>query len=92
MRNYAVGADMAKCDTKSAFRLLPVHPADFSLLCFAFVGLFYTDGALPMGCLISCVPFECFSSFMEWALRSKTGIEHVVHYLDDFFVMWKEGN
>lgn len=33
------GAEMAKCDIKSAFRLLPVHPEDFDLLGFMFEGV-----------------------------------------------------
>lgn len=84
MRGCGRGAELAKCDIKSAFRLLPVHPADFDLLGFAFDGKFYVDRALPMGCSISCSAFECFSSFLEWALRDRVGHDSTVHYLDDF--------
>lgn len=36
IRACGVGAELAKCDVKSAFRLLPVHPADFELLGLGF--------------------------------------------------------
>ncbi|XP_060111191.1 semaphorin-6A-like [Heteronotia binoei] len=75
---------MAKCDIKSAFRLLPVHPDDFELLGFKFEGKFYTDRALPMGCSVSCAAFERFSSFLEWLLKDRSGRGKIVHYLDDF--------
>ncbi|XP_061470916.1 uncharacterized protein LOC133379514 isoform X1 [Rhineura floridana] len=84
VRHCGVGALMGKCDIKSAFRLLPVHPGDFELLGFAFADKFYVDRALPMGCSISCSVFERFSSFLEWAVRRRSGSPAVVHYLDDF--------
>lgn len=56
------GAELAKCDIKLAFRLLPVHPEDFELLSFCFDGEFYVDRTLPMGCSISCAAFAHFWS------------------------------
>lgn len=38
-----ISAELAKCDIKLAFRLLPVHPDDFELLGHAFEGQFYVD-------------------------------------------------
>lgn len=52
VRDCTVGTEMVKCDIKSAFHLLPVHPDDFELLGFAFQGEFYMDRALPMGCSV----------------------------------------
>lgn len=37
---FGAGAELAKCDIKSAFRLLPVYPNDFQLLRFLFDSLF----------------------------------------------------
>ena len=74
--------ELVKADFKLAFRLLPVHPADFELLGFQFG--FYMDKAMPMGCSVSCAAFECFSSFLEWALKCRVRLSHVIHYLDDF--------
>ena len=54
---------LAKTDVKSAFRLLPVSPADYELLGFSFGGMFYYDKCLPMGCSIPCSMFEKFSTF-----------------------------
>lgn len=78
------GTFIAKVDIKSAFRLIRVHPADFELLGLHMNGSFYIDKCLPFGCAISCKIFEMFSSFLEWLVIAKSGIETVHHYLDDF--------
>ena len=79
------GALMAKCDIKSAFRLLPVSPDDFELLGFKFRGMYYFDKALPMGASVSCYLFETFATFLEFKARRITGSASIMHYLDDFF-------
>ncbi|XP_060127970.1 uncharacterized protein LOC132591759 [Zootoca vivipara] len=86
VRKFGPGALLAKCDIESAFRLLPIHPSDFWLLGFQFEGAFYFDKAMPMGCSVACAAFESFSTFLEWALRFRTGLEGVTHYLDDFLL------
>lgn len=86
------GALMAKCDIKPAFRLLPVHPADFQLLGIQFEGSIFVDKALPMGCSISCALFERFSTFLQWVFSSVTGKDTVTHYLDDFFLVGRPGS
>jgi hypothetical protein len=48
------GCLLAKSDIKSAFRLIPIHPADFELLGFKFEGLDYFDKMLTFGASISC--------------------------------------
>ncbi len=78
------GAWMAKVDVKSAFRLLPVAPADYELLGFSFNGSFYYDKCLPMGCSISCSLFEKFSTFLECKVKLFSGSRFLTHYLDDF--------
>lgn len=67
------GALLAKCESKSAFRLLPIHLLDFNLLVFTFEGAFYYDKALPVGCFVSCSAFEHFGTFLEWCLRTPSG-------------------
>ena len=47
-------AKMAKCDIKSAFRLLRLSPGDFDLMGFKFENQFFFDKCLPMGASISC--------------------------------------
>ncbi|XP_077783928.1 uncharacterized protein LOC144327573 [Podarcis muralis] len=86
IRKFGPAALLAKCDIESAFRLLPVHPEDFWLLGFQFEGKYYFDKAMPMGCSIACAAFESFSTFLEWALKAKTGLDGVTHYLDDFLL------
>lgn len=84
VRHYGQGALMAKADIEAAFRLLPVHPDSFWLLGCCWQGEFYVDQCLPMGCSISCAKFELFSSFLEWVIRDVSGMDSVIHYLDDF--------
>ncbi|XP_077774252.1 integrase/recombinase xerD homolog [Podarcis muralis] len=87
IRKFGKGALLAKCDIESAFRLLPVHPEDFRWLGFKFDGAYFVDKAMPMGCSVACAAFEAFSTFLDWALRFKTGAEGVSHYLDDFILV-----
>ena len=89
IRKYGVEAELAKCDIKSGFRLLPVHPHDFNLLGFQFAGAFYVDRALPMGCSVLCAAFEKFNTFIEWKIRSRMECNSTAHYLDDFLFCGK---
>lgn len=84
VRRYGKGALMAKADVESAFRLLPVHPDSFRLLGCHWNNQFYVDQCLPMGCSVSCALFEQFGSFVEWVVRDVSGMNLVIHYLDDF--------
>lgn len=79
VRGFGRGAFIAKCDIESTFRLLPVHPEDYRWLGFKFQDAYFIDKAMPMGCLIACAAFETFSTFLEWALKFKTGYEGVGH-------------
>ena len=56
--NLGPGAQIARLDIKSAFRLLPIHKSDFELLGFKI-----QDKCLPFGCSVSCAKFEKFSTF-----------------------------
>ena len=78
------GAWLAKTDIKSAFRLLPVAPADYELLGFKFGGLYYYDKCMPMGASIACSMFEKFSTFLEFRVKQVTRSNSITHYLDDF--------
>jgi hypothetical protein len=78
------GALLAKCDIKSAFRLLPIYPGDFDLLGFKFQGKYFIDKCLPMGASISCALFESFSSYLEYQIKVIAKSEAICHYLDDF--------
>lgn len=65
VRGCGKGVEVAECDIKSAFRLLPVYPSDSDLLGFAFDGKIYINRALPMGCSVLCFAFGRVSSFLE---------------------------
>ncbi|KAK3086984.1 hypothetical protein FSP39_000036 [Pinctada imbricata] len=87
------GAKLGKMDVQSAFRLIPIHPDDFSLLGFHFRGSYYIDKCLPFGCSISCSIFEKFATFLEWLVKFESGVPTVHHYLDDFvFAASSESN
>jgi hypothetical protein len=85
------GALLGIRDIKSAFRLLPVHRADFGLLGIFFEEQYYVDKCLPMGCSISCCLFEKCSSFIQWVVSKRTGKKSLAHYLDDFLFAGKKG-
>ena len=78
------GSYLFKVDIKSAFRLLPIHPDNFSLLGMEFQGKYYVDKCLPFGLSVSCALFEKFSSFLEWHIKDTTKSDELIHYLDDF--------
>lgn len=80
------GFEMAKCNIKSAFQLLLVHPDDLELLGFAIEGISYVDKALPMGCSILCAAFEHFNAFLNWAVWERSGLLSVVHNFNNIFV------
>lgn len=80
---------LAKSDIKSAYRLVPVSPSDYSKLGFKFEGSYYYDKCLAQGCASSCRTFEMFSSALEWILKEKLSVKYCVHVLDDFLFLGK---
>ena len=46
-----VGAQMAKIDLKSAFRMVPVHPDNWSLVGMHWRDSYYVDTCIPFGLL-----------------------------------------
>ena len=83
------GCFLAKTDIKTAFRIIPIHPADYSLLGMKFDNLYYFDGCLPMGLSSSCNIFEAFSTALEWLSVHRLGASSVFHILDDFLFIAK---
>jgi hypothetical protein len=82
--NLGPGALVAKCDLKDAFRIIPIHPADYRLLGFRWEDNYFFDKCLPMGCSVSCQIFESFSQSLQWILKTKLDVQHMSHILDDF--------
>lgn len=90
--NLGRGALLSKTDVKSAFRLLPISPADFSLLGFKvmvnmenkMVTYYFFDKMLPFGSSISCALWEKFATFLHWLVVATSHNSDILHYLDDF--------
>ncbi|XP_048757041.2 uncharacterized protein LOC130046337 isoform X1 [Ostrea edulis] len=76
-------------DLSSAFRLLPVRPADFSLLGICVGDQFFIDKCMPFGCSIACATFEKFSSLLHWIVATQSHNSNIIHYLDDFLFVGK---
>jgi hypothetical protein len=72
-------------DIQSAFRIVPVHPADRHLLGIEWEGKLYVDDALPFGLRSAPKIFNAIADALEWILKQH-GLEEVWHYLDDFLV------
>lgn len=87
LKTLPPGSFMAKTDIESAFRILPVHPDDFSLLGFKWEDAYYYDTFLPMGCSSSCQIFETYSTALQWVAQNKLGCSQVFHILDVFSLL-----
>ena len=66
LRRLGKGCCMAKTDVKSAFRIIPIHPADYYLLGMKWDNMYYFDRCLAMGLSSSCAIFGAFSTALEW--------------------------
>ena len=80
------GAQMAKVDLKSAFRMIPVHPEDWELLGMCWGGHFYIDTCLPFGLRSAPFLFNEVATALQWILHTNYSIRNVIHYLDDYFM------
>lgn len=84
------GTEMGKIDVKSAYRIVPVHPADRHLLGMQWDGQVYVDAALPFGLRSAPKIFNALADALEWILKHK-GVLHLWHYLDDFITIGSPG-
>ena len=80
------GSYMGKIDIKHAFRVCPVRPCQWPLLCFQWKGSFYTDTRLPFGSRSSPFIFNTFAHAVAWMALTVMGISFLIHYLDDYFL------
>ena len=76
------GIILAKINIESAFRLIPVHPADGHLLAMEWKGSIYFDTCLPFSLRPVPKPFNVLADLLEWILVNQ-GATHLLHYLDD---------
>ena len=82
---------LAKIDIKSAFRLIPVHPADRHLLAMSWKGSLYIDMCLPFGLRSAPRLFNTLADLLAWILKDR-GVTFILHYLDDFLTMGPPGS
>jgi len=80
------GTLLAKVDIKSAFRLLPVHPADRHLLGMKWRENIYIDTCLPFGLRSAPRLFNVLADLLLWSAQQH-GVSFLVHYLDDFLTI-----
>ena len=80
------GTLLAKIDIKSAFRLLPVHPADRHMLGMRWNGGIYIDTCLPFGLRSAPKLFDILAEFLAWVAK-QNNVSFLIHYLDDFLTM-----
>ena len=79
------GCYMSKLDIKHAFRIIPVHPSQWHLLCYHFEGRWYVDLVLPFGLRSSPAIFCQFADLVRWVLANCYNVPMVINYSDDFF-------
>ena len=80
------GSLIAKIDIKSAYRLIPVSPADRHYLGTEWKENIYIDAKLPFGLGSAPKIFNAVADALEWCVAAE-GVEIVYHYLDDFAVL-----
>ena len=86
IRQLGVGAYMGKIDIKHAFRLCPVWPEQWPLLCYRWGGYFFVDVRLPFGSRSSPAIFNHFADVLHWIFANVGLVAWVIHYLDDYFL------
>ena len=80
------GTMLAKIDIKSAFRLLPVHPADRHLLGVKWRGNIYIDHCIPFGLRSAPKLLNILADLLPW-IAQNAGVTYLIHYLDDYLTM-----
>lgn len=80
------GCFMAKLDIKSAYRLIPIRPADWPLLGMKWNGQWYFHTALPFGLKSSCHLWERYATAAEWIIKNHFDVHNIMHYVDDTFL------
>ena len=85
------GTMMAKIDIRSAFRLIPVHPADRHLLGMKWGKYTFIDTCLPFGLRSAPKLFNIMADLLTGVL-SRQGVSYLIHYLDDFLTLGPPGS
>lgn len=83
--SLGAGALLAKVDVESAYRLIPVHPADRCLQAVKWKSQIFIDPMLPFGLRSAPKIFNAVAGVLHWHLQ-QSGIPLLFHYLDDFVI------
>ena len=86
VKQIGLGAELAKVDIQSAYRIIPVHPEDRWLLGMVWEGALYIDTVLPFGLRSAPKIFNAVADAVEWIVRQQ-GVSTVFHYLNDFLIV-----
>ena len=74
---------LTKLDLENAYRVVPVHPVDRSLLGMEWKDQLYVDAALPLGLHSAPKTFNALANGLMWIMKHR-GIKAVIYYLDDY--------
>ena len=80
------GAQMAKFDIESAYRLILVHQDDRAMLGMKWRGKLYIDSVLPFGLRSAPKIFNAMADALQCVMEQH-GVRAMVHYLDDYLVL-----
>jgi hypothetical protein len=80
------GTLMAKRGIKQAYRNIPVHPDDQTLLGMVWKDTLFVDTRLPFGLRSAPLLFTVVADALQWVLMSR-GVAFIFHYVDDFIVL-----
>ncbi len=86
IKQLGQGCFLAKTDIKSAFRIIPILFADYDLLGIFWLGKYYYDQVVPMGCASSYCTLEMFSTAIEWVAKTQLSMLHLIHILYDYLM------
>ena len=84
------GTMLGKTDIKSAYRIIPVHPADRLLLGMEWQGNTFVDTRLLFGLRSAPLIFTAVADSLEWIVKQQ-GVQYLYHYLDDLITCGPPG-
>lgn len=86
VRQLGAGCFLSKIDVDSAYRNIPVRPADWPLLGMQWDGKYYFDTVVQFGLASATAIFEWYSSAAQHIAQRSLAIDHLLHYVDDFML------
>ena len=91
VRSWGRGALLAKLDIESAYRIVPIHPDDRSVLGMKWKGAIYIDTCLPFGLRSAPMIFTALANALGW-IFTQHEVRDVTHYLDNFLIVGDPGS